>query len=182
MALHHTVRFKFENEDVATNGKILIFSEELPEARHPHLGRAQQGKHPQKITTLDGAGEHTMSCILDCKWLYGSDGGIIDLRNPKKPKDTGADWGGNRARRDRGAPRHRSHGNRPDHVAGRRKNPTKPKLLANAKPMDEFVHSVQWPRKGADDFIMAAGETWVPGQMLSARIRPPVSRTWDATN
>ena len=178
--------FKFENEDVATNGKILIFSEELPDPTI-HIWDVRDKAAPEKLSVLPGAGEHTMSCILKCKWLYGSDGGIIDLRNPAKPKDTGADWGAN-------ATTGNGHdvievrpgivltASDPIQLLDARKDPKNPKMLAQAMPMDEFIHSVQWPRAGKDDYLLATGETWYPG--LDARCVDSSAgfSTWNATN
>ena len=72
--------FRFENEDVATNGKIMIFSEELPQSRL-HIWDVEDKANPEEIAVLNGAGQHTMSCLQNCKWLYGSDGYIVDLRS-----------------------------------------------------------------------------------------------------
>src|SRR3712207_7867144 len=46
----------------------------------------------QKISTVEGAGDHTTTCILDCRWAYGSDGSITDLRDPANPKLMQQDW------------------------------------------------------------------------------------------
>ena len=179
-------RFAFENEDVATNGKILIFSEELP-AETVHIWNVRNKKAPKKLAELPGAGQHTMSCVLDCKWLYGSDGHIIDLRNPKNPKLMKDSWGeasGNDNAHDvieirRGIVLTASD---PIQLLDARKDPRHPKLLALGKPMNEFIHSVQWPNKGRDDFMLASGETWYPG--IDARCTPQSAglSTWDGTN
>ncbi|HVE73788.1 MAG TPA: hypothetical protein VNA30_01670, partial [Mycobacteriales bacterium] len=54
--------FKFENEDVATNGRIMLFSEELPQ-NILHVWDIQNLAAPREIATLAGAGGHTASCI-----------------------------------------------------------------------------------------------------------------------
>src|SRR3712207_3595968 len=59
--------FRFENEDVATNGKILIFSEELPREL-VYIYDVEDKTNPVLLATAPG-GQHTMSCILDCKYL-----------------------------------------------------------------------------------------------------------------
>ena len=73
---------KFENEDVATNGRIMIFSEELP-GDVLHVWDIQSLDNPVEIAAADGLGGHTASCILDCKYVISSDGHIIDLRRPE---------------------------------------------------------------------------------------------------
>ena len=161
--------FKFENEDVATNGKLLIFSETTPRSIL-HVWDVEDKTNPVEIATLDGAGEHTMSCILKCKWLYGSEGGIIDLRDPTQPKKMEEKWGD-------GSPNQDSNGHDITEVANglvltssnpmqfldARKDPRHPKLLALAEQQEAFVHSNHWPRNAKDRFALSTGETWVPG-------------------
>ena len=177
--------FKFENEDVATNGKILIFSEELPNAAI-HVWDVRDKANPKKLVSAEGLGQHTMSCVDNCRWLYGSEGAIIDLRNPSKPKLLDRRWGS-----DGGT----SNGHDvievgPDRVATATdpiqlldtSNPARPKIIARAKPMDEFVHSVQWPNMGRDNFLLAAGETWVPAADAQCTDNTAGFTTWDTRN
>jgi hypothetical protein len=82
--------FAFENEDVSTNGEIMLFSESLPRSVL-HVWDVEDKSNPVEIATLEGAGDHTASCILDCAWAYGSDGSIVDLRDPAQPQLAG-DW------------------------------------------------------------------------------------------
>ena len=77
--------FKFENENVATNGKILLFSESLP-GDALHVYNVANKENIRKMATVEGAGDQTTTCILACRWAYGSDGGITDLRDPLNPK------------------------------------------------------------------------------------------------
>ena len=159
---------KFENEDVATNGEILIFSEELPQAAL-HVWNVEDKTAPVQIASLPGAGEHTMSCILDCKWLYGSDGGIIDLRKPTEPKLMKEKWGDDMPAGNSGhdvtevAPGLVLTSTNPMMFLDARKDPRNPKLLAISEQMSGFVHSNQWPDNAKDRFALSTGETWVPG-------------------
>src|SRR3954449_1027058 len=68
------VRFMFENEDVSTNGKILLFSESVP-TDNLHVWDLQDYAPPNEIAPLDGAGDHTTSCLFDCKYGWGGGGG-----------------------------------------------------------------------------------------------------------
>lgn len=177
--------FAFENEDVATNGRIMIFSEELPLAR-VHVWDVEDKTNPVEIATIDG-GEHTMSCILDCKWLYGSDGGIVDLRNPLKPVKVKEKWGD-------GLPAG-SAGHDVTEVANglvltstnpmmfldARKDPRHPKLLAVSEQMPAFVHSNQWPNKAKDKFALSTGETWTPGTDARCKETSAGLTTWDTS-
>lgn len=178
--------FAFENEDVATNGKILIFSEELPLSR-VHVWDVEDKTNPVEIATIDG-GEHTMSCILDCKWLYGSNGGIVDLRDPTKPVKLKEKWGD-------GLPAGNS-GHDVTEVANglvltstnpmmfldARKDPRHPKLLAVSEQMPAFVHSNQWPNKAKDKFALSTGETWTPGVDALCKETSAGLTTWDTSN
>ena len=83
------VGFQFEN--VATNGKILLFTEQLPDDEL-HVYNVSDKTRIREIATLQDAGDHTMTCILGCKWAYGSDGAIVDLRKPGNPKLMRQDW------------------------------------------------------------------------------------------
>ena len=89
----------FQNEDVATNGEILLMS------RDQSLGLARlyvidirDPANPSILSTLEttdrtevlGAIGHTATCIDDCRWawLAGWSRGIdlVDLRDPAKPR------------------------------------------------------------------------------------------------
>ena len=177
--------FKFENEDVATNGKILIFSEALA-PRTLRVWDVRDKKNPKEIAALKGAGQHTMSCVLNCRWLYGSDGNIIDLRNPSKPKLLPNPWAPNGD--------HRGHdvvevrrglvltATDPIQLLDARKNPARPKTIAIAQPMNEFVHSVLWPNQARDRFVLATGETWLPGRDARCDDSTAGFSTWNASN
>ncbi|MEA2476305.1 MAG: hypothetical protein QOC87_504 [Actinomycetota bacterium] len=176
---------RFENEDVATNGKILVFSEELPRSAL-YVYDIEDKTNPVLLSYSPGLGEHTMSCVLECKWLYGSGGAIIDLKDPSKPKLEKEKW-------DDGMPTSGAHdvnevapgivltATDPLMMLDARKDPVHPKLLAVSERMGEFVHSVQWPNNTADKFALSTGETWVPG--TDARCKPTSAglTTWDAS-
>ncbi|HEY7876177.1 MAG TPA: hypothetical protein VIG64_13765 [Actinomycetota bacterium] len=159
---------RFENEDVATNGEILIFSQELPDSQL-FVYDIEDKTNPTLLSLTPELGQHTMSCILKCKWLYGSDGYIIDLRDPTAPKLQPNTW-------DEGVTL--SSGGHdvtevakgivltatdPMLVLDARKNPAKPKVRAIAEPMEEFIHSVSWPKAVKGKLALSTGETWVPG-------------------
>ncbi len=176
--------FKFENEDVDGNDKIMIFSEELPLAS-VHVWDVEDKSNPVELAVLDGAGQHTMSCLENCKWLYGSDGNIVDLRNPAEPKLLPNKWTD-------GMPVTNAHD--VNEIAPGRvltssdpmmlldtKNPTKPKLLALAQPMGEFIHSSKWPQAGRDKFALSTGETWYPAADAACNSTSGGFTTWDAS-
>jgi hypothetical protein len=72
----------FAEEDVDTNGKVLLIGT---------LGSllvfdVRDKSHPTLTGVLQGGDEHTITCVLDCTWGYGSYGEIVDLRDPAAPK------------------------------------------------------------------------------------------------
>ncbi len=176
--------FYFENEDVDGNNKIMIFSEELPQSRL-HIWDVEDKTNPTELAVLNGAGQHTMSCLQNCKWLYGSDGYIIDLRDPANPVKLPNSWGD-------GMPTGNSHdvnevapgvvltSSDPLQVLDTR-NPAKPKLLAVGMPNGEFIHTSKWPGMGKDRFVLSTGETWLPAADARCDDTSGAFKVWDTT-
>src|SRR3954453_10380492 len=96
----------FENEDVDTNGEILLISNDPSEGKGIlYIFDVKDPKNPKILSTLDtglidtfgllpyGTG-HTASCIQNCKYVYlaGTARGvdIVDLTDPANPKMAGA--------------------------------------------------------------------------------------------
>ena len=158
--------FQFENEDVSTNGEIMLFSESLPRSIL-HIWDIEDKSNPVEIATLQGAGDHTASCVLDCKWAYGSDGSIVDLRDPSKPELVG-NWHELVGLRS-GA--HDVEEFKPGFVIVSTlseplmmldvRQPLNPKVLAQGQhpaPGGWIFHSARWPNAGRDRFLMMEGE------------------------
>ena len=160
------IGFMFENEDVAVSpdARYMLFSESLP-GDALHIWDLQSKTQPREIGTLDGAGDHTTTCLLSCKYAWGSNGSVSDLRRKDAPKLYEDRW-------TEGLPGKSHHDEtevRPGFVLSSSqpimfldatKSRTKPKLLATGRNEDKrFIHSVVWPRKGYDRFMLAGGET-----------------------
>ncbi len=160
--------FKFENENVATNGKIMLFSEELP-GDTLHIYDIEDKSNPVPLATVPNAGDHTTSCILNCKWSYGSDGTIVNLSDPAKPVLAKETWGEGTPAGNNGhditevAPGLVLTSTNPMMFLDARKDPLHPKVLAVSETMTGFVHSNQWPRGAKDRWALSTGETWVGG-------------------
>ncbi len=163
--------FKFENEDVATNGRIMLFSEEAP-GNALHVWDIEDGSNPVEVARVEQAGNHTATCILACTYSYGSDGAIVDLRVPARAKLVG-NW------HEKLGLKQRIH----DVDEFRRgyivvsgfegpiilvdvRRPLEPRVVALAAPPqlrpEAFkaganVHATRWPRAGRDRFLMAQG-------------------------
>ncbi len=183
--------FEFENEDVSTNGRIMLFSESLPR-NILHIWDIEDVTNPVQIGQLPGAGQHTTSCILDCKWAYGSSGAISDLRNPAKPVLMKEKWndgltGGNYHDVTEVAPGLVISASQPVFFLDARKDPRKPKLLAISEPNEQVgeapVHSNLWPRNAKDKFMLVSGESWSPsnGRAQCTEDKNQGFSTWDAT-
>lgn len=177
--------FKFENEDVATNGKIMLFSETVP-TQTLHIWDVKDKTEPEPIASLEDAGDHTTECILKCKFGYGSEGTVTDLRNPAEPKIIGNFFedapGGVTDSHDVNevAPGIVLTSSRPIVLLDARKDPAKPKVLAvgDDERITGGVHSNRWPRKGRDKIVLFSSET-------NARPRCAENNgafmTWDAS-
>jgi hypothetical protein len=48
--------------------------------------------NPVLAGTLEGQPDEHFSCVLDCRWAYGSEGTIVDLRVPQEPDVHSLDW------------------------------------------------------------------------------------------
>lgn len=160
--------FKFENEDVATNGRIMLFSEELPQDVL-HVWDIQNLAAPREIASLPGGGGHTSSCLLDCSYSLSSEGYIVDLRRPDQPKKIGM-W--NDGLEVRGihdvtevSPGIVLTASKPARLLDFRKDVLKPKVLATYEGISTNVqHSVQWPRGGKDRFAFMSEESNFSGR------------------
>ncbi|MGH2748630.1 MAG: LVIVD repeat-containing protein, partial [Actinomycetota bacterium] len=179
--------FKFENEDVATNGKIMLFSETIPQ-QILHIWDVEDKTNPVEIATLgDGAGDHTTDCLLNCNFAYGSEGTVTDLRDPANPKLLGNFFdkrpGGVTDSHDVNevAPGIVLTSSRPIVLLDARKDPVNPKVLAigDDERITGGVHSNQWPNRGRDDIVMFSSETNATGRCTGNN---GAFMTWDGSN
>ncbi len=154
----------FAEEDVDTNGKILLVGT-YPDTLY--VIDVEDKTNPVIIGQLAGADQHTWTCVLDCKWAYGSEGLVADLRDPTAPKLAG-NWG-------EGMPANQGHdvtevapglivtSSSPMLYLDGRRNPAKPKLLAvGAAPDGQYMHGNLWPNGGKDKFLLAGSESSGP--------------------
>jgi hypothetical protein len=175
--------FRFENEDVATNGRILVFSQQLP-VPDVFVYDIEDKTNPVLIGHLQEGGAHTAECLLDCKWLYGSNGNIIDLRDPTDPKLLEEKWS-------EGMPASGAHdvnevapglvltSSRPIMVLDARKDPVHPKLLAvgDSDKITGGIHSNRWANLAKDDIALFSSESNGTGRCSGTN---GAFMTWDA--
>lgn len=191
-----TANIQFENEEVPTNGKLLGISSDLahsgpeclsaPPDGLPAVGggclRLYDVRDPanvKELPSVPGAGDHTQTCILDCTYLYGSDGTVVDATQALTPggraRKLEASW--KTAVEAQGVKFVKSCHNvrelRPGILitacqpfellsvnAEDGGSILKPKVLATGANADNrFIHSIRAPREGADKFALVGGET-----------------------
>jgi hypothetical protein len=169
-------------EDLDGNGEILVVPNTFTGSLN--IVSTEDKTNPQIIGELEGATSHTSSCVLNCRYVYNSNGQIIDLRDPANPKLAKEKWG-------EGMPATSAHdveevapgrvltASRPVMLLDVRKDPLHPKLLAvGEQPEDgRFIHTPRWPG-GKDKFLLLAGETNVKPQCDESSA---AFMTWDAT-
>lgn len=156
----------FTREDIDTNGRILLMPN-LALAPGPlEIVDVEDKTNPTIIASVPNMSNHTFSCILDCKYAYGSEGFIIDLTDPANPVVGEKKWGddkpgGNNAHDvTEVAPGIVLTATPQIMLLDARKNPMDPKLLAvGTTPDQRFQHTAVWPRMGLDRWILMAGET-----------------------
>lgn len=183
-------------EDIDTNGSVMVLTAQTPAGNELQVWDVEDKSAPTKIATLPGAGDHTVSCVLDCTWAYGSTPSktITDLRDPANPKVAGT-WKG------LGADYvHDVTEVAPGWVVASTdpmiyidaRSPAKPKMAAWA-PMDEslgpptkqrIVGTNRWPRAAKDKFLLVSEETPFSGQCSdnSATITAYDARKWTSKN
>lgn len=158
----------FAQEDLETNGKILVLGQGRDTGNFTdmlYVFDVSNKTLPRLLTAFRGASSHTISCILDCRYLYNSNGQIVDLREPATPKVAG-DWRGKtkfvQSAHDvtEVAPGLVVTSTNPVLLLDARKDPLHPKVLAQGSPGDDrFVHANLWPNGGKDRFVLVGGET-----------------------
>ena len=177
--------FKFENEDVATNGEIMLFSEQLPQ-NTLHVWDVEDKTNPTQIAALPGGGGHTSDCILGCKYSYSSEGTIVDLRDPTEPKIVG-DWTKGTPADFTGAhdvnevsPGMVLTSSNPILLLDARRDPTHPKVVAIGTHQGfTGAHSNQWPNDGTDDIVLFSDESNATGRCTGNN---GAFMTWDGSS
>jgi hypothetical protein len=174
----------WENEEVPTNGKILGFGSDFYNATLNGCIQAMKltgctqffdVRDPANIKELPSvpAANHTVECVLDCTWFYGSAGSIIDARGALDGKAPTLAGNWKTELKTQGvneASCHHMRELRPgiiltacrpfavisvlDEHGG---SPQHPKVLYTGQAA-KFVHSARWPRGGTDDLALIGGE------------------------
>jgi hypothetical protein len=177
------LNLSWENEEVPTNGKVLAFASDffnvMPScaAEGAVTGCVQffdvrDPSNIQEVAHIPIA-NHTAECALDCQFVYGSEGTMIDARGvlDGTPPTVIGDWKEELAAQ--GVESESCH-----HIREIRPgvlltacqpfsvisinaedggSPEHPKVLYTGEA-EKFVHSARWPRNGSDKFLLTGGE------------------------
>jgi hypothetical protein len=174
----------WENEEVPTNGKVLAVASDFYSVGVPECVAAlaatgcvqlfdvRDPANIKQVGTIPIA-NHTAECVLDCRYVYGRAGTIIDARgvlNGTAPKVIGNWIDELRAQGVDERSCHHIREIRPgvlltacqpfaaisvNAVDGG--SPAHPKVLYTGAAA-KFVHSARWPRNGSDKFVLIGGE------------------------
>lgn len=196
-----TANVEFENEEVPTNGRVLGISGQTPTLTAVPPGPRGSAVCPGNVSrgcvtlydvrgpgapvqigqVLD-AGDHTQVCVLDCQYMYGSSGSIVDLRGvlatPAVPATKLAtNWINYVDQNPASNPRPGSCHNLTEVRPGVLLTACVPMQLLSVNAEDggaierpvvlgsvrhadsRFVHGVDWPNGGTDRIVMSGGET-----------------------
>ncbi|HYI45346.1 MAG TPA: hypothetical protein VE174_07800 [Actinomycetota bacterium] len=151
---------QFSEEDPDTNGKILL----IGTVGILFVVDVEDKTNPTIVGQLQGADNHTISCVLDCKYGWGSEGIIVDLRDPTNPQLAG-NWGEGMPAQDghdvtEVAPGRVVTSTQPLMYLDARKDPLHPKLLGLGANEDKrFIHGNLWPHEATDKFLLVGGES-----------------------
>ena len=160
---HTPTGFQFANEDVDTNGRILLMSDDQA-FKTLYVYDVEDKTAPVELAKLVGVNDHNFACVLDCRYAYGSRGHIVDLRRPTQPAVVG-NWGGGANPGDGYDTTEAGRGRvltatRQIYFLDGRRDPTRPTVAASGgTPDNRLIHSIRWPNGGRDRFILVQGET-----------------------
>lgn len=159
----------FPLEDPATNGKIYLHRGSglglrpflLP--NRLYVLDVRDKSYPHVVGQLENAPlDLTLTCVLDCTWVYGSSGTIVDLRDPTEPRLAG-DWtdeasrGSSHSISEIAPGRIIIDGGEGPMLLDARKNPEKPRIVADSllTPHSEGYHAIDWPAMKRSSFVFA---------------------------
>lgn len=174
---------QFPNEDIDTNGRILLMMDQQFEGAL-HVWDVENKTAPVEVAKLvmPQPRDHTFTCVLDCRYGYGSRGHIVDLKDPSQPKLVGS-WGAMLPNDGfdltEVAPGLLLSASRQIMLIDARKDPLRPTIIARGSTLDNrLIHSNLWPRNGKDRFFLVQGETPLTGRCDEDS---GAFMTWDAS-
>lgn len=80
------------NEEPDTDGEILLLSHDQQPTAELEVWDVRDPRSPELITEFaTQVNQHMFTCVLECAYVYGARGAVIDLRDPASPVEVG-DW------------------------------------------------------------------------------------------
>lgn len=155
-------------ELISTDGEILLLNDGLG-AGTLDVWNVEDKTNPVVAASVAGVRDMHVSCLLRCRWAYGSNGTVVDLRDPTEPDVRDLDW--RVAAGLRKTPHHRVDEFRPGFMAtAPRKGPPvvvdvrrplEPRIVARARmpktTPNWFLYS-EWANGGRDRFLISSTE------------------------
>lgn len=160
----------YVQEDFDTNGQIGLLGVGVgDDGRNSLLVIDLSDKSaPQVVGRLDRPADHTLSCVLGCRYAYSSGGDVIDLRRPSAPVVVGA-WNEDLPLPTRAhdvtevAPGLVVTSSNPMYLLEVRRDPVHPRVVGQIPLAGElgdsiYAHGNLWPRRAKDDLLLLGGE------------------------
>jgi len=157
-----------ERENIDTNGKLLITGQSIDGILY--VVDVANRTTPRIVSVARGAADHTNTCVLDCTFVYGSEGTITDLTDPANPKVLPRRWFGPGT--EAGAERVNGSHDLTEVAPGLlvtasnpvlwidASEPAEPRVVARGDlPDRRYMHGMEWPRGGQDRFLLGGSET-----------------------
>lgn len=160
----------YVQEDFDTNGRIAVIGVGVgqSETRKLLVVDVSDKGAPAVVGTLDRPVDHTLTCVLRCRYVLADGGDVIDLRVPSAPKVLGtwnADLPVPASAHDvtEVSPGLVVTSSNPVYLLDVRRNPARPRVLGQFGLADElgdsiYAHGNLWPRRAKDDILLLGGE------------------------
>lgn len=157
-------QYYFTEENPETDGRVLLLSN----GATTQVVDVRDKAAPKLIGSVGSNDQHTISCVLDCTWAYGSNGAVVDLRDPANPREAG-NWAtgkgvGGFHDVTEVAPGYVLTSSSPMLLLDVRSNPADPSVLARIPAGDNRLnHGNLWPGAMQDRIALVGGESGGPG-------------------
>jgi len=159
----------YVQEDLDTNGRIAVIGIGTSQTVSDTLLviDVSDKSAPEIVGKLARSIDHTLTCVLRCRYVYADEGDVIDLRVPSAPRVVGS-W--NEDLMTQGTHDVTEVGpglvvtsSNPMYLLDARRDPANPKVLAQAELPGElgdsiYAHGNQWPRRAKDSILLLGGE------------------------
>lgn len=160
----------YVQEDIDTNGRIAVVGVGVGQTESEKLLviDVSDKTAPTVVGSLDRPADHTLTCVLGCRYVMADGGDVIDIRDPSTPKVVG-NWNENLPIPSSAhdvtevSPGLVVTSSNPVYLLDARRDPTKPRVLGQFGLADElgdsvYAHGNLWPRRAQDAILLLGGE------------------------